>query len=94
MQESTTDARSTDMKIEMAEHFAEFEADYRSEDWCTIVYEDEEVVVLADHKGYEHSEWQDDFEDEEFSKMMHNLARQVCDYSWSASWPVVFDKLE
>jgi len=82
------------MKIEMAEHFEEFEADYRDEDWCTIVYEDDQVVVLADHKGYEHSEWSHEFSEEDFSEQMHALAREVCDYSWSASWPVVFDKLE
>lgn len=88
-----TDPRTDRMREEMAQHFAEYEADYRDEEWCTVVYEDEQVVVLADHKGYEHSEWQDEFGDG-FSEAMHDLARQVSDRSWPAAYPVVFDKLE
>jgi len=88
------DARSDHMKIEMANHFDTNEADYRDADWCSIVYEDDEVVVIADHKGFEHSEWSDDFADEDFSGVMHTLARQLTDYSWSVHYPVVFDKLE
>lgn len=90
----TNDPRPDEMKREMATHFAAYEADYRSEDWCSIIYEDDEVVLIADHKGYEHSEWQDDFSEVEFSSMMHELARQLSDYNWVASWPVVFDKVE
>jgi len=93
-QNTDADARSDHMKIEMANHFEMNESDYRDADWCTIVHEDDEVVVIADHKGFEHSEWQSDFDDVEFSSIMHTLARQVSDYSWSVSWPVVFDKLD
>jgi len=94
MNGTTADPRSTEIKREMANHFEMYEADYRDADWCTIVYEDDEVVVIADHKGFEHSEWDDEFETREFSSMMHELARQLCDYNWSAAWPVVFDKKE
>lgn len=94
MAQDNTDPRSTEIKQTMAEHFAEYEASYRDAEWCSIVYEDDTQVVIADHKGFEHSEWSDEFETTEFSSMMHELARQVTDYSWSASWPVVFDKTE
>lgn len=86
------DPRSDSMKIEMAQHFDEFEADYRDEDWCTVVFENDHIVVLADHKGHEFSEWADEFGDD-FSETMHTLAREACDFDWSASYPVVFDKL-
>ena len=85
------------MKTEMAEHFEEFEAEYRTEpQHHEVVYEDDQVIVVADHTGHELNEWASDFDVDrtEFSQTMHALARQVCDYSWSVSDPVVFDKLE
>ncbi len=87
-----TDPRSTNEKQKMANHFAEMEADYRDADWGEIVYEDGQVVVMADHKGHEFSEWSEEIED--FSEKMHSLADQLVDRSWSADYPVVFDKLE
>jgi len=98
MSENTdADARTDSIKVEMAEHFGEFEAEYRTEpQHHEVVYEDEEVVVVADHTGHELNEWADDldFDRTELSKTMHTLARQVCDYNWSTSDPIVFDKLE
>lgn len=92
----TKDIRTNEMKIEMAEHFEEFEAEYREEENQEVVYEDDEVIVVADHTGHELNEWASDFnvDRSEFSKSMHALARDVSDYSWSVSDPVVFDKKE
>jgi hypothetical protein len=88
-----TDRRTDDMKREMATAWDEYEADYRAEDWCTVVYEDEQAVVIADHKGYEFSEWESEFGDG-FREVMHDLAGQLVDRRWPADYPVVFDKLE
>lgn len=89
-----TDPRPDEMKRTMAQHFAEYEDDYHDEDWCTVVYEDDQVVLIADHKGYEFDEWASEFPDEQFSEIMHNLADQLVDRRWPADYPVVFDKLE
>lgn len=88
----TTDPRNDSMKRRMAEHFDEFEADYRQSDgWANIVYEDDDVVLVEDTAGHEFSEWQDEFGDG-FSQAMHDLADQLVDRRWPASYPVVFDK--
>ena len=96
-QNTDADARTDSQKIEMAEHFQEFEAEYRTEpQHHEVVYEDDQVIVVADHTGHELNEWASDFDVDaiEFSQTMHTLARQVCDYSWSVSDPIVFDKME
>ena len=94
-QKTTADPRSTELKTDMAEHFAEYEPDYRDADWCSVVYEDDEVVLLADHAGNEHNEWADEHGDyAEFTQMMHDLAGQLSDRRWVADYPVVFDKTE
>ena len=97
-QNTDADARTDSLKIEMAEIFAEFEAEYRESDGKNreVVYEDSEVIVIADHTGHELNELSSelDFDRSELSKTMHTLARQVCDYDWSVSDPIVFDKLE
>lgn len=86
------------MKIEMAEHFQSFEHEYREDDAtdAEVVYEDDQVIVVADHSGHELNEWASDFDVDrgQLSETMHALARQVCDYDWSVSDPVVFDKIE
>lgn len=87
------DPRSDDMKRTMAEHFAESEAEYREDDWANIVYEDDQVVLVEDTKGYEFSEWRDEFGGG-FSGTMHELADQLLDRRWSATYPLVFDKLD
>jgi hypothetical protein len=94
---TTTDDRTDTMKRTMAKHFAEMEADYKSDlvD-AEVVYEDDQVVVVADHSGHELNEWASDLDVDRsgLSETMHTLARQLCDYDWSVSDPVVFDKLE
>ena len=87
------DARTVEQKTEMAEHFAENEVDYRDADWSNVVYEDDQVVLIEDTRGYEFGEWQDEFGDP-FSETMHDLADQLVDRSWSATYPLIFDKLE
>jgi|APHM01.1.fsa_nt_gi hypothetical protein len=97
-QNGAMDVRTNEQKREMAEHFETFEADYRDEDYnrSEVVYEDGDIVVVADHAGYELNEWADHFgiEARDFRHSMHELARRLCDYSWSVSDPVVFDKPE
>lgn len=90
---TTDDPRPDSMKREMAQAFDMYEADYRDADWCSVVAEDSQTVIIADHKGYEFDEWQTEFGDG-FSELMHDLARSACDYDWCASYPIVFDKLE
>jgi len=90
---NATDGRSDQMKIEMAQHFDDFEADYRDGDLCTVVRDHEQFVVIADHKGYEFNEWDEQFGDE-FSQIMHDLAREATDRNWGSDYPLVFDKLE
>ena len=97
-QNTDADARTDNMKIKMAEHFEAFEHGYRDDEdtHAEVVYEDDEVVVVADHTGHELNEWANDFDVDrsELSKTLHTLARQKCEYSWSVSDPVVFDKFE
>lgn len=97
-QNNASDVRTDSQKIEMAEHFETYEYEYRHDDDtdAEVVYEDDQVVVVADHSGHELNEWVSDFDTdaEKFSQCMHDLARQLCDYDWSVSDPVVFDKLE
>lgn len=94
---TATDVRTDSQKIEMAEHFEEFEAEYRTEPrHHEVVYEDDQVIVVADHTGHELNEWAADFDIDrsELSQSMHALARQACEHNWSTADPVVFDKLE
>lgn len=92
------DPRTDELKQEMWSHFTHYEYEYREDDDtdAEVVYEDNEVVVVADHTGHELREWASEFgiERSEPSETMHALARQVCDYNWSTSDLVVFDKLE
>jgi predicted transcriptional regulator len=81
----------------MTEHFRAHEVDYREDDGNQeVVHEDGECIVVADYTGHELSEWARDFDVSRsaLSARMHELARQKCDYSWSTSDPVVFDKFE
>ena len=98
---ATDDPRSDSMKIEMAEHFDEFEFEYR-EDPDTdaeVVFENDRVIVVADHTGHELTEWESDFnmtheECDAFNLWNHEVARSLTDRSWAVADPVVFDKLE
>lgn len=86
------DPRTEKMKREMATHFAEYEQDYRDGEWCSIIYENNDHVLIADHKGYEHSEWRDEFSDVKFFQKMHTFADELSDWKWITDWPVIFDK--
>ena len=94
------DPRSESMKISMAEHFCEFEHEYREDPHtdAEVVYEDEQLIVVADHTGHELNEWVSDFnmteEDRDaFCAWNHEVARELTDHDWSVVDPVVFDKL-
>lgn len=87
--------RTDSHTIEMAEHFLAFQTEYRTEpQHHEVVHEDKDCIVVADHTGHELSEWANDFDVDRsaFSARMHELAREVCDYNWATSDPVVFDK--
>lgn len=91
VEHTNRDPRTDAMKTTMAEAFAADEAEYRDSDWANIVYEDDEVILVEDAKGYEFGEWQDEF-GAGFSETMHELANQLVDRRWPATYPVVFDK--
>lgn len=63
-----------------------------------VVYEDRETIVYADHDRYELMEvceavGHDDALDA-VREHMHDRARQLVDYDWSAADPIVVDKTE
>lgn len=95
---ASEDPRSDAQKIQMAEHFAACEHEYREDSYidAEVVYEDDQVVVVADHSGHELNMWATDLGIDRgvLSEIMHDLARQVSDYDWSVSDPVVFERLE
>ena len=94
------DPRSESMKISMAEHFSEFEDEYRKDPHtdAEVVHEDDRVIVVSDHTGHELSEWAADFNmtNEDcgaFWEWNHEVARDLTDHDWAVVDPVVFDKL-
>ena len=98
--DNTDDPRSESMKISMAEHFSEFEHEYREDPHtdAEVVFEDDQLIVVADHTGHELSEWVSDFNMTEedcdaFCTWNHEVARELTDHDWSVVDPVVFDKL-
>jgi len=87
------DPRSDEMRRKMTDCFATMEGEYRASDWANVVYEDDEVVLIEDTKGYEWGEWTDEFGGE-FSEIMHELADQLVDRRWERTYPLVFDKYD
>jgi hypothetical protein len=69
--------------------------DYRDDvDHGHVVAETEDSLVYADHAGYELGEWADDLDMDarRLSERMHELARDLTEYDWCASDPVVLAK--
>jgi hypothetical protein len=98
--DNTDDPRSESMKISMAEHFGDYEYEYREDPHtdAEVVYEDDRVIVVADHTGHELNEWVSDFNMTEadrdaFYTWNHEVARELTDHDWAVADPVVFDKL-
>jgi len=98
--DNTDDPRSESMKISMAEHFGDYEYEYREDPHtdAEVVYEDEQLIVVADHTGHELNEWVSDFNMTEadrdaFYTWNHEVARELTDHDWAVADPVVFDKL-
>jgi hypothetical protein len=59
------------------------------------VYEDDGVVIFADDTGHELNAIVEHYADvtrSELSEWSHEIARDLCDYSWSVSEPVVVFK--
>lgn len=91
------DPRPVELREEMAIHFHDCEAEYRDGDWCEIVYEDNERVVIADKTstGNEVNTWADHSmvpSARELVQMMHTVASRHTDHRFGATYPVVFDK--
>jgi hypothetical protein len=98
--DNTDDPRSEAMRISMAEHFEDFEHEYREDPHtdAEVVHEDDQVIVVADHTGHELNEWESDFnmtheECDAFYSWNHEVARELTDHNWAVVDPVVFDKL-
>jgi len=99
MKQNNADPRSTDLKQAMAAGWDEHEDEYRDGDnyeGSEVVYEDDQLVIVADHTGHELNEYLKDHDVPRrvVSNWMHEVAREKTDYSWEASDPIVFDKLE
>jgi hypothetical protein len=97
--DNTDDPRSEAMRISMAEHFEDFEHEYREDPHtgAEVVFEDDQVIVVADHTGHELAEWAADFNmtNEDcgaFWEWSHEVARDLTDHDWAVVDPVVFDK--
>jgi len=89
----------TDINADALDHWELYE-DAIDEGAHEIVYEDDGVLVLADHTGHL---WDEQFEAVGISDQVrepqavirslhHTAARQYCDYSWSTSAPIVIEK--
>jgi hypothetical protein len=96
----TDDPRSEAMRISMAEHFDDYEYEYREDPHtgAEVVHEDDQVIVVADHTRHELNEWMSDFNMTEedcdaFYAWNHEAARELTDHDWAVVDPVVFDKL-
>lgn len=98
---TTTDARTDSQKQTMAQFFAEERAEYADSDGYTILHEDDEAVVVADHTGHELNEWADrlSMDREVLRQTMRTLAEQkvgetAAHEAFSNADPVVFDRFE
>lgn len=100
-QDTTADDRSTTTKTTMAQFFAADRAEYDDADGFTVVYEDDQVAIVADHTGHELNEWasQLDADRSELRATFRALADDVmgeheAHKAFSHSDPVVFDKVD
>lgn len=97
---TSADERSMGVKTKMARHFDEERAEYEGSDGYTIVYEDDDCAIVADHTGHELNEWETllDADRERLRSMFRSIAdgkmgEQEAHEVFSYSDPVVFDKL-
>lgn len=100
-QNTAADVRTGDMTTEMAQWFAEERAEYEESDGYTIVDEDAERVVVADHTGHAINEWASEYDvDREalratFRALAEGTIGEVEAHEWfSYADPVVFDRVE
>lgn len=98
---NAVDVLDFNQKIKMAETFDEYEAEYREEDNHTVVHEDEDCIIIADHTGHEVTEWADDFGVDRtellsaFRQMAEQkMTEQDAHEAFSHSDAVVFEKFE
>jgi len=95
---TTADERTDNEKVKMAEWYAGERDVYAKADGYTILHEDDECAVVADHTGHELNEWADrlDADRERLRRTMRVLAEQKIGEAkahdvFSYSDPVVFD---
>ena len=98
---SDVDPRAQYQQIQMAEWFDKERSEYADADGYTIVHEDDQVAVVADHTGHELNGWAERFgvNRERLRQTMRTLAEDVIGEkdahgAFSHSDPVVFDKIE
>lgn len=88
--------RLTDAGIELEDNpmvdLDEMRSDHN--DHLEVVAETDDRVVFVDLKGHELGEWANAMEIDvrELSEAMHEQAREVSEYDWSVSDPVVIAK--
>lgn len=86
----------TDNGLDLADELTTIDdmRDLADDGHLVLVEETGTSVVFADTKGHELNEWADALEmsRSELSETMHDLARELSDYDWSVSDPVVVAK--
>lgn len=99
--EATTVSEARDHLNKIQESFEDYWSEHLDaidEDHVSIVYEDDEAVVLADHTGHGWNEERFELDlrnsivGDVLNSVHHKAAERLCDYSWSASDPFVVAK--
>jgi len=83
----------------LRKRWVEYEDDYRDDrnyEGSEVVYEDDEIVIVADHSGHELPNILRGHEHEVPARMVKNqmsdIAADKTDYDWSDAYPIVFPR--
>lgn len=99
--EATTVAEARTLLAQLQSSFEDYwdnHLDAIDDDHMSVVYEDRDVLVLADHTGHGWTEERDalDLPDDVAGQVLksihHKAAGRLCEYSWTASDPFVVAK--
>lgn len=93
----TDDPRTDALKQAMAGGWSVYSDDYHDDinyEGSTVVYEDDEIAIVADYTGHELSQYLHDHDDPHGPTLrwMRSVAEELTDYDWSDADPLVFDK--
>lgn len=103
MKQNSDDPRPDTLKREMATGFEKYEEEYRGdgEFASEVVYEDDEMVIVADYGGHELNKYlngydlgRDNMLRTDILRWMTDVARDKTDLVWGAADPIVFDRVE